>query len=166
MKKVIYSLGIIMGLSFATTAQVNPHAIGLRGGSGNYGSGAELSYQHGLGDANRLELDLGWRGNRSNNNSYSSIYLAGIYHWDWNITAGLNWFVGPGATIGLHSDKHFNDNDGITVGVGGQIGLEYDFNEHGVPLLLALDTRPMWRLVGWGKGVAGYGGAFSLRYTF
>lgn len=60
MIKTIYSIGIVLGLSFATTAQVNTHAVGIRGGAGSYGGGAEISYQHGLGDAHRLELDLGW----------------------------------------------------------------------------------------------------------
>ena len=166
MKNIIYALGIALGFSFSISAQVNPHAIGIRGGGGNYGNGAEISYQHGMGDANRLELDLGWRGNNGNGNNYSSIHLAGIYHWDWNITEGLNWFVGPGAVVGLFTDKFNNNNDGVILGVGGQIGIEYDFNQHDVPLLLALDTRPMWRLIGFGKGGAGYGGALSLRYTF
>ena len=114
-------LGLSLAISAYSTAQVNPHAIVIRGGSGSYGNGAEISYQHGFGDANRLELDLGWSGNRYNGNNYSSIGISGIYHWVWNLTSGLNWYVGPGGQLGLYQNKLNNNNDGMTLAVGGQI---------------------------------------------
>lgn len=139
-------------------AQVNPHAIGLRFGGNGDVNGAEISYQHGMGDANRLELDLGWSGN----NDQGRMSLAGIYHWDWNITDSFNWYVGPGATLGYHDHK--NENDHFNVGVGGQIGIEYDFSAN-VPLLLSLDARPMWNLLGNDSGLGG-GLALGLRYIW
>ncbi len=162
MKSLIIAAIIISFISFQSFSQVSPHAIGIRGGADTYGGGAEISYQQGLGSNNRLELDLGWSGNRN----YSNIYISPIYHWVFNIDGGFNWFIGPGGVVGLHSGRYFNDDDGLTVGLGGQLGIEYNFNEHGVPLLLALDTRPMWRFVGYRNGYAGYGGALSLRFTF
>ena len=119
-------LGLSLAISAYSTAQVNPHAIVIRGGSGSYGNGAEISYQHGFGDANRLELDLGWSGNRYNGNNYSSIGISGIYHWVWNLTSGLNWYVGPGGQLGLYQNKLNNNNDNqiiitIMVGVVGPI---------------------------------------------
>lgn len=159
-------LALIAGFSFSSTSQVNPHAIGLRGGLGNLGYGGEVSYQHGFGDANRLELDLGWRGNNGSN-GYRHTYISGIYHWVWNIEGGLNWFAGVGGQLGFHNYKYSSNEDGITLAVGGQIGIEYDFNEHGVPIQLGLDTRPMWRFIGNNNGNGfGYGGALSVRYTF
>jgi hypothetical protein len=165
MKNKFLILGLSLGICAFSTAQVNPQAIGIRGGSGSYGNGAEISYQHGFGSANRLELDLGWSGNRNNGNNSSSMAIAGIYHWVWNLTSGLNWYAGPGGQLGLYQNKLNNDNDGIILAIGGQIGLEFDFNELGAPLLLSLDTRPMW---GFNVGNAGfgYGGALGLRYTF
>lgn len=168
MKTLLTSLSILTIFAFNGTSQVNPHAIGIRGGGGNYGRGGEISYQHGMGDANRLELDLGWRGrnnynwNNGNGSHYSHMYIAGIYHWNWNIVDGFNWFVGPGAQVGFYNDKWDDNNDGISLAIGGQIGIEYDFNSLGAPLLLGFDTRPMW---GFFYG-PGYGAAFSLRYTF
>jgi hypothetical protein len=163
MKRIGIIVLLAIGISQTSQAQVNPHAIGIRGGSGNFGYGGEISYQHGLGSANRLEVDLGWRGN--NGNGYRHTAITGVYHWVWNITNGLNWYVGPGAQIGLYQDKWNNNNDGITLGLGGQIGIEYDFNTLGAPILLGLDTRPMWGFNGGVSGI-GYGGAFSLRFTF
>jgi hypothetical protein len=42
-------------------------------------------------------------------------------------------------------NKFFNEKEsGVILNIGGQIVLECDFNEHGVPMQLSLDTRPMW----------------------
>ncbi|MBF0432590.1 MAG: hypothetical protein HQK83_14995 [Fibrobacteria bacterium] len=162
MYKKIFVLIVVLGFSLGTkvSAQVNPHAIGARLGGGNYGNGFEVSYQHGLGSANRLEVDVGWSGG----SHHSHLGIAGIYHWAWNITNALNWYVGPGAALGLHSDDNDNDRDGIGIGVGGQIGLEFDFQKMGAPILVGLDARPMWNIGGYG----GFGsdGSLSVRYIF
>ena len=160
MKKVILLTAIVAGIGFSAMSQVNPHAIGIRGGSGNYGSGAEISYQHGLGDANRLELDLGLR----NNTNHQHFILSGIYHWVWNLTDGLNWYAGLGGQLGMFQHKFAGNEDGLTLAVGGQLGIEFDFNDLGAPILISLDTRPMWGFLS--NGGAGYGGAFGIRYTF
>jgi hypothetical protein len=158
MKKSLI-IGLTMFFVQTLCAQVNPHAIGLRLGGGSY-NGGELSYQHGLGDANRLEFDLGYGSNKN----HHRIYLAGIYHWDWNITSALNWYIGPGASVGLYSYKG-GDNNSFNIGVGGQIGLEYDFSKKSIPLLLSLDARPMWDLLGDNRGL-GWGAALGIRYTW
>lgn len=150
---------------YGVQAQVNPHAIGVRlGGDGGDNNDVELSYQQGLGGNNRLELDLGFGGNKS----YNRLFVAGIYHWNWNLTSGLNWYIGPGATLGLYSfDSGSNDrNNEFNIGVGGQIGLEYDFNTKGAPLLISLDTRPMWHFVGDYNAGFGWGAALGIRYTW
>lgn len=146
-------------MSLYAQAQINPHAIGLRLGGNGVVNGAEISYQHGLGDSNRLEFDLGFGANRSQ----SRLFLAGIYHWDWNITEGLNWYIGPGASLGFYT---YDDFDGyVNIALGGQIGLEYDFNQHDVPILLSLDARPMWDFIGDNAGL-GWGAALGVRYTW
>jgi hypothetical protein len=169
MKKLLFIALLTSVIQFNAIAQVNPHAIGLRLGGGGYGQGAELSYQKGIGGSNRLELDLGWRFRKYDDNGvgndYSHIVFSGIYHWVWNITDGLNWYVGPGGQLGMWNYKSDFYDDGFTLAIGGQIGLEYDFNGLGAPILLSLDSRPMWGLVGPGNGF-GYGGALGIRYTF
>jgi len=159
MKKLI--LILFVAVSFSAVAQVNPHAIGLRMGGGSV-FGGEASYQHGLGDAHRIELDAGI----GTNLYHTRLYLVGIYHWNWNIVAGLNWYIGPGASVGLYT---YDGYDGyLNVGVGGQVGFEYDFNTLNVPLLASIDARPMWDLM---NGYGDYthllfGTALSVRYTF
>lgn len=152
---------------FGAHAQVNPGAFGVRLGGDNFGRGAELSYQHGIGEANRLEIDLGASFRNYGGYKTSSLGVSILYHWVWNITDGLNWYIGPGGQIGYYSynDNFFGD-DGITLAVGGQIGLEYDFNtSFGVPVLLSLDSRPMWGFNEGNNGF-GYGAALGIRYIF
>ncbi len=149
----------IFSIVYFGQAQVNPNALGLRfGGNGDI-NGAELSYQHGLGGTNRLELDLGFSGNSEQNR----LFLAGIYHWHWTINGGLNWYVGPGASLGFYSID--NSDDHFNIGIGGQIGLEYDFNQLNTPILLSIDARPIWDLIGNSSGF-GWGLALGLRYTW
>ncbi len=138
-------------------ASINANAIGLRSGGGS-AFGAEISYQMAMGSANRLEADIGWSAGKY----HSWLGLAGIYHWAWNIHQGLNWFAGPGAQAGFWS--HDDDGSGIALGIGGQIGIEYDFNVHGAPIQLGLDIRPMFGFIN--NGGFGGDGALSVRYTF
>jgi hypothetical protein len=162
MKKVVLTIALAIGMALTTQAQVNPHALGLRFGGDGTTNGAELSYQHGFGDKNRLELDLGVRSRRH----FNQTQISGIYHWVWNLDGGLNWYIGPGATLGFYNwDDGRNTSSGIALGLGGQIGLEYDFNKIGAPLLLSLDTRPMFDFAGYTNGF-GWGAALGLRYTW
>ncbi|MFO8088061.1 MAG: hypothetical protein R6T91_09720 [Bacteroidales bacterium] len=158
MKKVIFVIALLFS-SYFSYAQINAHTAGVRlGGDGDI-NGAELTYQHGLSQTNRVEFDLGFAGNDHHNR----MYLAGIYHWHWNIDGGLNWYAGPGAALGFfsydESDSYFN------IGVGGQVGIEYNFNHMNAPILLSIDARPMWDLIG-DDASLGWGAALGIRYTW
>lgn len=140
MKKLILSAFMLVGLAFSAQAQdISKNALGLRLGD-NDGFGGEISYQRGLGDNNRLELDLGWR----NNNNFDAFKLTGIYQWVWNIDGGFNWYAGVGGGVGSWSyDGPNNNNDnnsGAFVFVAGDLGIEYNFKE--APIQLSLDIRP------------------------
>ena len=159
MKRLLIIAVIVSGMSIYAQAQVHPHALGLRFGGNGVINGAELSYQHGLSERNRIEFDLGFGRGKNHNR----MFIAGIYHWDWNLVGGLNWYIGPGASIGFYSyDNHAGY---LNVALGGQIGLEYDFNVLGAPILLSLDARPMWDFLGDHAGF-GWGAALGIRYTW
>jgi len=50
--------------------------------------------------------------------------------------------------------------------VGGQVGMEYDFKkEFEIPILVSIDSRPMWNLLGNYRGI-GFGTALSVRYVW
>ena len=137
MKKVILAAFMLFGLAFNAQAQdISKNALGLRLGS-NDGFGGEISYQRGLGDNNRLELDLGFR----NSNDVDAFKLTGVYQWVWNIDGGFNWYAGVGGGVGSYSyDYDGNKDNGAFVFVAGDLGLEYNFKE--VPIQLSLDIRP------------------------
>jgi hypothetical protein len=137
MKKIILSAIMLMGLAFTTQAQdISKNALGLRLGDNN-GFGGEVSYQRGLSQNNRLELDLGWR----NNDNVDGFKLAALYQWVWNIDGGFNWYAGVGGGIGSWSHKYNDIHDNGTFAfAAGDIGIEYGFKE--VPILLSLDFRP------------------------
>ncbi|XOV65864.1 MAG: hypothetical protein ACFHU9_09525 [Fluviicola sp.] len=181
MKRLTFALSIFY-LAIHSVSFGQDRAIGLRLGPSNFGNAAEVSYQHGFSEKNRLELDFGLRSNYH----YNIIGLSVIYHWRWNIDGGLNWYIGPGGQLGFynhrhnhshghghgHGHPHYHDHDdddfresGAILNIGGQIGLEYDFNEHGVPIQLSIDTRPMWGFLNYYRG-PWYGGALGIRYTF
>ncbi len=161
MKKLILSAVMLLGMIFNGQAQeISKNALGLRLGDSD-GFGGEISYQRGLSDNNRLELDLGWR----NSNYVDAFKLSGIYQWVWNIDGGFNWYAGPGAGIGNWSTdyKGFKDN-GTFVFIGGDIGIEYLFD---IPLQLSLDFRPEFYLSD-GYRTNNYGSdiALGIRYRF
>lgn len=88
--------------------------------------------------------------------------LTGLYeiHGDINGAAGLKWYIGPGAHIGVYGDKY---GDGAFIGIDGVIGLDYKFN--GAPINVSLDWQPAIEF-GDGRGFyAGWGG-LGIRYTF
>jgi len=162
MKIKLLTITGLLFLGLATSAQVNPNAIGLRLNGDGRGNGAEISYQRGFGDKNRLELDLGGRSHKNWN--HFGIFVG--YHWVWNITDGLNWYVGPGAALGSYQSRDGWD-DGITLAIGGQLGLEYDFSSAGAPILLSIDIRPLWEVWEYNEYYNfGYGAALSVRYVF
>ncbi|TNE53641.1 MAG: hypothetical protein EP338_10345 [Bacteroidetes bacterium] len=144
-----------------TSAQVNDHALGLRGELGDHENRGEISYQLGFSDITRLELDLGY----TRQNAADQITTAGIYHWVLNLFGGFNAFIGPGARLGYYLPGN-PELEGFTADAGGQLGVEYDFSYNGPPLMLSFDARPMFRFIGDGKRGFTYGGAFAIRITF
>lgn len=146
MKKAFLILVAIIGFAFAANAQ----NLGVR-----LGTDGEVSYQQRLGTNNRLELDLGIGGFHY---EFRYLSLTGVYQWHWYIVDKFGWYVGPGAQVSIVStpDKstYFN------IGVGGQIGIDYEF---GIPLQISLDARPMWNFLGTYSGF-GWGACLGLRY--
>ncbi|MDD3723506.1 MAG: hypothetical protein PHW92_13650 [Lutibacter sp.] len=162
MKKLIFMAVFLLGIIFTANSQdIARNALGIRLGD-NDGFGAEISYQHELSQATRLELDLGFR-----SNNYSDAFkLTGIHQWVWNIDDGFNWYAGFGAGIGSwSSDNNYtgDKDDGLFINVDGNIGIEYNFD---IPLLISLDFRPEIGIIGdYGKDTD-LDIALSLRYQF
>lgn len=160
MKKLFLSAILFIGVTVSMNAQdISDNALGLRLGS-NDGFGAEVSYQRRLADANRLELDLGWR----NSNKVNAFKLAGIYQWVWNIDGGFNWYAGVGGGVGSWSIDNAANDSGTFVFAAGDIGIEYNFDE--APIQLSLDFRPEFGGNGYYQNSYGSDIALGIRYKF
>lgn len=160
MKKLLLVLIAVIGITVAANAQGNNYkAIGLRGGYGT-----ELSYQQPVG-GNRLEVDFGRL--ESLLNSYYH-YFTGTVTYQWlfdlgSIVPGLGWYVGPGAGAGWYMSSYYTS--GLTVYVGGIIGVDYKFAN--LPLQVSLDFRPMYNVINHSYySNIDYSTAFGIRYTF
>ena len=154
MKKVVLVIITVLVMALGVKAQVEPHAIGLRFGGGNFGGGSEINYLHGFGDANRLEVGLGI--NSFSGSSYMNV--VGVYQWVFELEQGFSWYAGPGANMLFVSNAS-------AILLGGEVGLDYNFNtDLDVPLQLGLNTRPMFNL-GDGEGF-GWSVALTAHYTF
>jgi hypothetical protein len=156
MKKVL--LGIALLGCFVVAVNAQPRAIG-----GRVGGDIEFSYQHQLGD-NMIDATAGlWIGY-----GYMSVGAVAIYDWvfpinSWKHAGAWNWYVGPGAGLGFILGKDINIP--VSVSIGGQIGIEYQFK---IPLNLSLDYRPMINVLGFSDKVWGgfYSVALGVRYRF
>jgi hypothetical protein len=138
MKKLFLVLIALIGFAFTSNAQsISENAIGLRL-SDSDGFGAEISYQRGIGDNNRLEFGLGWRDGKN----YSALRAVGLYQWVWSLDGNFNWYAGVGGGFASYSlddvAPNIDDSD-TSLFVAGDIGIEYDFD---IPLLISLDFRP------------------------
>ena len=141
MKKYLL-IAVLAVASLAAYAQ--PRAIG-----GRLGYGAEVSYQHGFGESNMLEVEVGVPG-------FYGLEAACTYDWidpfnapvPWDQKGEWHWYMGVGGAL----QTNFGFNYGF-VGAAGRIGIEYDF---WFPLQLSLDFRPTLG-VAFGGGAVGFG---------
>lgn len=141
MKKILL-IAVLAVASLAAYAQ--PRAIG-----GRLGYGAEVSYQHGFGESNMLEVEVGVPG-------FYGLEAACTYDWidpfnapvPWDQKGEWHWYMGVGGAL----QTNFGFNYGF-VGAAGRIGIEYDF---WFPLQLSLDFRPTLG-VAFGGGAVGFG---------
>jgi hypothetical protein len=162
MKKTIAIIVLILSAAINLNAQdISNHAIGVRFGDSD-GFGGEISYQYALSDANRLEFDLGFR----NHKYYDAFKLSGLYQWVWNIDGGFNWYAGVGAGVGSWSisDGYTGvGNEGVFLNLDGDVGIEYNFD---FPLLVSLDIRPEFGIIGEYGDNADFDIALGVRYQF
>lgn len=126
MKKIILIAAMVLGFAVAATAQ--PRAIGVK-----LGWGAEVSYQHSLGE-NFLEANLGL--NNFNSLDVSAVYNFMIAQPSWTSRGEWGFYAGPGAAVGMNL---IGENTYFHLAAAGMVGLEYQF---WFPLQLSLDLRP------------------------
>lgn len=140
MKKIIMIAALVLGFAVAASAQ--PRALGLR-----LGYGADLSYQHSVGN-NFIEADLGLE-------SFKNLNVAATYNFMISqFGNGFGFYAGPGIGLGFAED--------LRVGIAGQVGVEY--NCASAPVQFSLDVRPYFDFMG--IGLVGWYPHLGIRYRF
>ena len=146
MKKIIIIAAMLLGFAVAASAQ--PRAIGLRGGIGT----ANISYQHSMG-SDFVEACVGLLGSGF---SVEGIYNVMLAQPSWTNKGEWGVYAGGGARVGV--------GNVFSLGVGGQVGLEYTF---WFPLQLSLDIRPMINVTNLKTNpVSGFYPTLGIRYKF
>lgn len=167
MRKIIVTFTLVLSAFLANAQEISKNAIGIRFGSNN-GFGGEVSYQRKMSSNNRLEINLGIRGDEN----YSSFKAAGLYQWVFSLPEldkNINWYVGAGGGLGSWNIKE-KKIKGVNIGGkssiflfgAGVVGIEYNFN---IPLHISLDFRPE---MGFGDTYKGFHSDIGLgvRYKF
>ena len=166
MKKYLF-VALLAVASIAVYAQ--PRAVGV-----NLGPWSSISYQHGFGNANMLDV----AGNIILPIN-SGLGVGGHVTYDWIDPFGASvpwtekgewhWYMGVGGSGGFVFPTN-NTNGWWYAGVAGHIGIEYDF---WFPFQLSLDWRPSIGLANSNGGNIGFnlpglwgGIQLGVRYKF
>ena len=146
MKKSFF-FAALLTVVCAASAVAQPRAVGV-----NLGYGVDVSYQHGIGAKNMVDMSL-------NIPMFNGIGAKVTYDWidpfntavPWNNKGEWHWYMGVGGAAGIygfHAPIWY-------AGVAGHIGIEYDF---WFPLQLSLDWRPNIGLMGYTGDMGDYEG--------
>ena len=146
MKKTIYLI-LLFGFSTSLMAQIDQDALGIRMGTDGDRDKftVELNYQLKITDNNRIEFGIG---SFKNGLETTGTYIVGMYQWVWPIKGDLNWYIGPGAGVSMYVENKLLPIFHFNLGVGAQMGIEYTLRIKSYPVILSLDTRPMWDVFG------------------
>ncbi|PWJ43916.1 outer membrane insertion C- signal [Sediminitomix flava] len=93
------------------------------------GWNAGIDFVYNLGGANRIHAGMTF--------GSGGVGLEGFYDWNFVVDQKIKFYVGPGVGLGLHDD--------FTLGIGGEGGVEYQFN---APITVGFDWRPMLNFFG------------------
>lgn len=153
------SLAAVVFLLFAYAASAQQstaynRAIGLK-----FPAGVAITYKQFLNENNNVEAEaMFWA------NGFRAV---GLYEFNFDIEgiAGLRWYVGPGAHIGIWN-KDYQQKKNINsagFGIDGVLGLDYKLAD--LPINISLDWQPAIDIVGSSGLTPAYGG-LGVRYTF
>ena len=151
MKKIL--LIAVMAIACVAFVNAQPRAIGVR-----LGGFDGVSYQHGFGESNMLEVEAGWGLNGCLNAGVAgwhgyNFQAAVTYDWidpfgakfNWDKKGEWHWYLGVGGAggYGWHVSSWawgYGASGFGCVGAAGRCGVEYDF---WFPLQLSIDFRPV-----------------------
>lgn len=156
----------ILFVLFSTTiiAQESKHEIGIELSPLHGRIVPNINYLFSINEFNQLDFTTGLGFGQGPQSGFIQGSFSAYYKRKFNIVQGLNWYIGPGASVkyGRISDPFAQR---LTVGVGMQVGLEYDFSKHNVPLIFGMDVKPEYNFSN-SFNYFDLSPAFSLRFKF
>ncbi len=158
MRKVIFTMVLALGFTFAAYSQNYNSAIGLR-----LGYPVSVSYKQFISEPGAIEVFAGFRSYAF----YGWFNIGATYQHHSPITSvdGLSWFAGGGlsAFFWNYDDGFIGADSNTSIGVLGALGLDYKFET--APVNVSLDWLPIFFVNGYGSGFGGGYGALSVRYV-
>lgn len=142
---------------------ISKNAIGLRfflgiGGQNTSYSDFEVSYQRHIYRNIRAAINtsLGFGG---------GTFFSFVPEIDavWKIIEGLNIYTG-GAFGYIHNSRVRPERN--LIGIGPNLGLEYNFSDIGAPIILSVGKRPLFFTTEVSNNPLGNGLGLAIRYTF
>lgn len=128
--KKIKLLGLVLFLAVASLSQANAQELGIRFGN-FYGNNVAVDGVFALGEFSRVHADVSFgSGGVGIDALWNPIYRPVS-------TSDFNYYLGFGPSLFL--------GDPFALGVAGEIGIEYAFEE--VPIVIGADWRPNFRLI-------------------
>jgi hypothetical protein len=152
MRKILFSIILVIGLATAAYAQDYNTGLGLRGGTG-WG----ITLKHFVSQRNAFE---GFFYEYNDGFNVTGLYQCHSRAFDVDY---LRWYYGFGAHIGSYNYNAPANKGDFVLGVDGIIGIEYTFTE--APICIGLDWNPHLNFTGYTGFMPGFG-ALSIRYTF
>jgi hypothetical protein len=153
--KLIRSLKItiVSMLVLFLTVTSNAQEVGIRLGN-NWGNHAAIDAVFSAGQFSRIHADLSFGGGVSAEALWNFIYKP-------IGTEGFQWYAGVGASIFIGGSTNNDNSSNFSLGVPGEIGLEYRFKK--APLALAMDWRPVFVLL---QNTTFSAGEFGLNFRY
>jgi hypothetical protein len=137
---------LILIFSIAGLSQTNAQEIGIRFGEMT-GNNVAVDGIFSVGEFSRIHANISFGDGLGIDALYDFLYKP--------LGDGFNWYVGAGPSMLIH--------DPFYLGVSGEVGIEYHFNN--APISLSLDYRPTFWLVE--KTDFDFGGfGLNVRYVF
>jgi len=157
-------LFLLLVSSFQLFSQDKRHEIGLEISTIGGRISPSINYLFSIRPQHQLDFTGTFSMGKSQQNDFISTSFSAYYKRKFNIVGGLSWYAGPGASL-RYGRVSAPTLQVIDLGVGAQIGLEYDFSKHNVPLVFGMDIKPAYHF-GTGFNYFGIQPGASLRFKF
>ena len=164
MSKSVIILLAGLFISNSIYSQDKKHEIGVEVNQKFGRISPSLNYLFSITPQHQLDFTASFSGGFSSQQNFLSATFSAYYKHKWNIVEGLNWYIGPGASIDYARNSNL-EFQSTYLGIGMQTGMEYDFSKHNVPIVIGMDVTPEYKF-GQSSSFFDLNAGFSVRFKF